>query len=233
MHTPISPAILYWGTPVVLITTTNPDGTPNIAPISSAWWLAHRCVVGLGGSSQSTENLLRTGNCVINLPTDDMAPAVNRLARTTGTDPVPVWKASTGHVYVKDKFAHAGLTPQASEVVATPRIKECAVQMEAELAGAHEMMEEMGGLKGAIMAVELRIVRTHVEEALLLEGHANRIDAAKMRPLIMCFQEFYAMGPKVADKSRLAEVQEENYRVLTGSTVVEGEVVEVKKGELL
>ncbi|KAF2495415.1 hypothetical protein BU16DRAFT_610322 [Lophium mytilinum] len=234
MHTPISPAILYWGTPVVLITTTNPDGTPNIAPISSAWWLAHRCMLGLAASSQTTQNLLRTGACVVNLATDDMAPAVNRLARTTGSDPPPDWKAAHGYGYVKDKFAHAGLTPQESELIATPRIRECAVQMEAELAGTHEMMEETAGREGLLLAIEVKILRTHVEETLRLEGHVNRIDAAKWRPLIMCFQDYFGMGRQVLNKSRLAEIQEESYRAWTESEVVEDdELVALKSSELL
>ena len=29
MHRPIDPAILYFGTPVVLVSTLNPDGSPN------------------------------------------------------------------------------------------------------------------------------------------------------------------------------------------------------------
>jgi hypothetical protein len=33
------PSILYCGTPVVLISTVNEDGSPNIAPMSSAWSL--------------------------------------------------------------------------------------------------------------------------------------------------------------------------------------------------
>lgn len=32
MHQTISPAILYWGTPVLIIPTTNEDGTTNLAP---------------------------------------------------------------------------------------------------------------------------------------------------------------------------------------------------------
>jgi len=40
MHRTIHPSILYVGTPVVLIGTVNEDGTPNLAPISSAWWQA-------------------------------------------------------------------------------------------------------------------------------------------------------------------------------------------------
>jgi flavin reductase (DIM6/NTAB) family NADH-FMN oxidoreductase RutF len=38
-HVTIEPAILYFGTPVVLISTQNEDGTANLAPMSSAWWL--------------------------------------------------------------------------------------------------------------------------------------------------------------------------------------------------
>jgi flavin reductase (DIM6/NTAB) family NADH-FMN oxidoreductase RutF len=32
----IAPSILYFGTTVVLISTENADGTPNLAPMSSA-----------------------------------------------------------------------------------------------------------------------------------------------------------------------------------------------------
>jgi flavin reductase (DIM6/NTAB) family NADH-FMN oxidoreductase RutF len=35
-HRIAEPAILYFGTPVVLIGTSNEDGTPNLAPMSSA-----------------------------------------------------------------------------------------------------------------------------------------------------------------------------------------------------
>jgi flavin reductase (DIM6/NTAB) family NADH-FMN oxidoreductase RutF len=34
----IEPAILYFGTPVVLIASTNEGGSFNLAPMSSAWW---------------------------------------------------------------------------------------------------------------------------------------------------------------------------------------------------
>ena len=48
----IRPSILYFGTPVVLITTRNPDGSTNITPMSSAWALADRVVIGLAGGGQ-------------------------------------------------------------------------------------------------------------------------------------------------------------------------------------
>jgi flavin reductase (DIM6/NTAB) family NADH-FMN oxidoreductase RutF len=217
MHHPISPAILYWGTPVVLISTLNPDGTPNIAPMSSAWWLGHRCMIGLAGSSQTTQNLLRTKTCVLNLPTEDMTTAVNALALTTGASPVPEWKHGVGYIHVKDKFARSGLTPQASEVVPPPRIKECPVQMEAELVEAHDMMKDMEELKRAPFALELKILRIHVEDQLRLEGFENRVDAGKLRPLFMAFQEFFGMRRGKVDESRLAGIEEENYRGITGT----------------
>jgi hypothetical protein len=33
MHKTIEPTILYFGTPVALISTLNPDGSPNLAPL--------------------------------------------------------------------------------------------------------------------------------------------------------------------------------------------------------
>ena len=42
MHTTIDPAILYFGTPVVLVSSTNDDGSFNLAPMSSAWSAAMR-----------------------------------------------------------------------------------------------------------------------------------------------------------------------------------------------
>jgi flavin reductase (DIM6/NTAB) family NADH-FMN oxidoreductase RutF len=46
-HRVIEPSVLYVGTPVALITSLNPDGSPNISPMSSAWALGDRVVLGL------------------------------------------------------------------------------------------------------------------------------------------------------------------------------------------
>src|ERR1700739_932404 len=100
-HQIISPAIFYWGTPVVLITTENEDGTSNIAPMSSAWWLGNRCMLGLGAISQTTINLIRTKQCVLNLASDNMAGAVNALARTTGSKEMLTAAEGTGNLYFK------------------------------------------------------------------------------------------------------------------------------------
>src|SRR3954464_10543156 len=93
----IEPAILYFGTPVVLIGSTNEDGSYNLAPMSSAWWIGWRGMLGLSAVSKTTENMIRTGECVLNLPSSDLVGAVDRLARTTGSDPVPSGKVQRGY----------------------------------------------------------------------------------------------------------------------------------------
>ena len=110
-HRVSEPAILYFGTPVALISTQNEDGSANLAPMSSIFWLGWRGVLGLDATSKTTENMLRTGECVLNLPSVENVIAVDRLARLTGRNPVPEAKQARGYSYEKSKFETAGLTP--------------------------------------------------------------------------------------------------------------------------
>jgi flavin reductase (DIM6/NTAB) family NADH-FMN oxidoreductase RutF len=48
--------------------------------------------------------MLRSKECVLNLASVDNVEAVNRLARTTGTNPVPEVKVRRGYRYVHEKF---------------------------------------------------------------------------------------------------------------------------------
>src|SRR5260370_36178769 len=110
MHREIEPSILYFGTPVAVVSTLNSDGTTNIAPMSSAWWLGWNCMLGLGSSSQTARNLIREKECVLNLPSVTQAGAVDRLARLTGADPVPPHKVSIGYRREKNKLQLSVLT---------------------------------------------------------------------------------------------------------------------------
>ena len=209
MHRQQNPAILYFGTPVVLVSTLNEDGSANLAPMSSIFWLGWRCMIGLAATSKTTENILRSGECVLNLPDDRMAGAVNRLALTTGSDPVPSGKAKRGYVHCADKFARAGLTRDESAIVAPPRVRECPVQLEATLEGAHQMA--VRDWPGGAQCLELRVLRAHIDESILLQGEADRVDPDLWRPLIMSFQKFYGLGPQL-EPSALAQVPEHMYR---------------------
>lgn len=211
MHKIVQPAILYFGTPVVLISTTNEDGTYNLAPISSVFWLGWRCVIGISAFSKTTENILRTGECVINLPSADQASIVNRLAKTTGSTPVPEGKKLKGYRYEKNKFFIAGVTPVKASKVEAALVKECPIQLEVKLVTKHKLAEDDSLQNGRILTIELKVVRVHAEESLLMDGHINRIDPNTWRPLIMCFQKFYGLGEEL-HYSTLAEIPEELYK---------------------
>jgi flavin reductase (DIM6/NTAB) family NADH-FMN oxidoreductase RutF len=211
MHATIDPAILYFGTPVVLVSTVNEDGSPNLAPMSSAWWLGRSCLLGFGARSHTPANLRRTRECVLNLPSVDQVAAVNRLARTTGSSPVPPHKVAMGYRHERDKFGVAGLTPMPADVVAPPRVQECPVQLEAILEAGHPLAEGDPDRRGRLVALEVRIVRVHVHQSVRMEGHTDRIDPDRWRPLIMSFCRFYGLGAEL-HHSTLAEIPESAYR---------------------
>lgn len=229
MHRVADPAILYFGTPVVLVSSTNEGGSPNLAPMSSAWWLGWNCVLGFGASSQTPRNILRTGECVLNLPSVEQVGAVDRLARTTGSDPVPAYKAAMGYRHEKDKFGVGGLTPVVSELVSPPRVAECPVQLEAVLEGERPLEASSPERAGRLVALEVRIVRVHLDERVMMEGHEDRVDPDRWRPLIMSFCRFYGLGVEL-HPSRLAQIPESAYRVARPAARPKG-TVRVQTGE--
>ncbi len=199
MHKVTAPKILYLGTPVVLISTVNEDGTVNLAPMSSAWWLDQTGVPGLGTRGHTFANLQREAECVLNLPSVDQVAAVDRLALTTGSDPVPDYKLTMGFRHVRNKFEVAGLTAVASDLVTPPRVLECPIQLEAKVKAIHAV----GAPADHSACIEVEIVRVHVEEQLLDPESRHHISPDRWRPLIMSFLNFYGLGDQVHG-SRLA-----------------------------
>jgi len=208
----IEPAILYFGTPVVLIGSTNEDGSANLAPMSSGWLVGWRCILGLASNSKATENMIRAGECVLNLPSADLVDAVNNLARTTGSNPVPAGKIRRGYRHEKDKFEISGLTRFAGETVAAPRAAECPVQIEAKVAQVHEMAQEDEVWRGHLVAIEVRVTRVHAHPGIMMDRQPDRIDPDKWRPLIMSFQQFYGLTPQRLQRSELGQIPESAYK---------------------
>jgi flavin reductase (DIM6/NTAB) family NADH-FMN oxidoreductase RutF len=203
--------ILYFGTPVALISSMNEDGATNLAPMSSLFWLGWRAVLGLSAASKTAQNLLRTRECVINLPSALMADAVDRLALTTGSDPVPGYKAERGYRHVADKFAHAGLAPVASVATAPLRVYEAPVQIEARIEDVRSLAGDDPAQSGKLLVFEARVEKLHLHPSILKGGDPNRVDPDLWRPLMMSFQEFYGLGPRLRP-SQLATIPEAVYR---------------------
>jgi flavin reductase (DIM6/NTAB) family NADH-FMN oxidoreductase RutF len=217
----VEPSILYFGSPVVLNSTENPNGTFNLAPISSVFWLGWRCMLGFDATSQTAQNLIRTGEIVINLVDQDQVDEVNKLSLLTGSNPVPEGKVQRGYQFQEDKFGAAGLTPVASDTVRPPRAQECPVQMEAELVQVVRAMADdydytqhtraAECTRRGVVCFEVRIKRVHADPRILIPGKANRVDSNAWRPLIMSFSHYYGLSPELSE-SRLATIPEDLYR---------------------
>ena len=207
-HREIAPAIHYWGTPVVLVSSRNPDGGVNVAPMSSAWWLGWSCMLGFDASSQTVQNLRRERECVLNLASRDDAAIVNALALTTGSAAVPLHKKLLGYRYEADKPKRADITLLPSTTVGAPRVGECRVHLEAVVAGIRPFATGDPRMAIPACAVEVRIVKVHVDETLL-DGD-ERIDPERWHPLLMSFRALFTRGDRVAE-SRLATGSESAY----------------------
>ncbi|MBL0884961.1 flavin reductase family protein [Myceligenerans indicum] len=202
MHRTIDLKVMYFGTPVVLVSTRNPDGSANLAPMSSAWWLNGYCVLGFGNSARTAQNLRRERECVLNLVPASMVDVVDRLALTTGNPGMSPGKATMGYEYVPDKFARAGLSEQASELVGAPRVAECPIQLE----GAVVRENPLGTSDSGATTFHVRVLRSHVADELVLPG-THYVDPWGWDPLVMKFCEFFGGGSRVRP-SRLAEAWE-------------------------
>ncbi|GLZ76965.1 hypothetical protein Afil01_17720 [Actinorhabdospora filicis] len=186
-HLVVEPRSFYFGTPVVLISSLNEDGSPNLAPMSSAWWMRRSCMLGLSTRAATARNLMRERECVLNLPSWELGDNVDRLGGTTGLNPVPESKVELGYRYEPDKFGTAQLTTAPSDLVKPPRAAECPVQLEAVVENVHPF----GDPDADIVSIEVRVVRAHIDEAILVPDQHHYIDRDRWRPIIFSFGEFF------------------------------------------
>lgn len=210
MKVNIEPSIMYFGTPVVLISTLNEDGTTNIAPISSAWWLGWSCMIGLDGTSKSTENLKRNGQCVLNLASGDLANEVNKLALLTGSKEIPIHKRLLGYKHSKNKFTDSGFTPQKEGSESINSINECKIQLTAIVNNISEFAKNDARMAIPAYAIELQITQVNASPEILQNGNKNKIDPNKWNPLIMNFRKLYSLSSEL-NESRLAIKPEDLY----------------------
>jgi len=190
----IHPSILYFGTSVVLITTRNADGSTNITPMSSAWALADRVVVGLSGGGQGLANLRRERECVLNLADETMQRGVERIAPTTGRPDVPSWKQAAGYRHEADKFALGGWHKEPSLTVRPPRIRECPLQLEARLSlDVERPLEAWRAGAGGYAIVELEVLHVHAHEEVTVAS-TQHVDPQRYRPLFYLFRHYVGTG---------------------------------------
>lgn len=193
-HLTINPSILYFGTPVVLLSTENDDGSANLAPISSAWALDHVVVLGLGGEGQTAYNLAARPDVVINLPAADQWEAVERLAPLTGRHPVPDSKRDRFR-HESAKFEAAGLRPQPSYRVRPPRVTECPLHLEARVSRIHADATD------SFLIVEAHVLAVHADARIVVPG-TDHVDPGAWHPLIYNFRHYFGLGAEMGHSFR-------------------------------
>ncbi|MCK2220283.1 flavin reductase family protein [Actinomadura sp. ATCC 31491] len=193
-HVAIEPSILYFGTPVVLLSTENEDGTANLAPMSSAWALGQVVVLGLGAEGQTAHNLRSRPDVVINLPAPHQWAAVERLAPLTGRHPVPAGKPD-GCRFEPDKFGAAGLRAEPSHTVRPPRAAECPIQLEARAERVRP------GVSGGFVIAEAVVTKVHADPRVVVPG-TDHVDPAAWSPLIYNFRHYFGLGPELGHSYR-------------------------------
>ena len=110
--------------PIVLVSSAHKDQT-NI--MTMGWHMVMECspaLVGclISGANHSHDLIRNSRQCVINIPTVDIAETVVKIGNTSGRD--------------IDKFAEFGLTPTPGTHVRAPLIAECYANFECTLADA-------------------------------------------------------------------------------------------------
>jgi len=193
-HVVIEPSILYFGTPVVLITTENSDGTFNLAPISSVWALGQALVLGIGENGHTVSNLRERPELTVCVPDASLWERVERLASLTGAFPVPPGKPA-GTRFEADKFNAAGLSSVPSVTVGPPRVAECPLQFEGEAVNLGT------GAAGGFVIVEVAVRRVHAAVGIVVPG-TDHVDPGKWNPLIYNFRHYFGLGDQLGHSYR-------------------------------
>ena len=144
--------------PIGWVSTRGRDGSLNLAPYSFFNAFNYTPpIIGFcsNGAKDSLRNCRESGEFVWNLATRALAEPMNRSCAT-----VP---------YGIDEFALAGLTPEASRLVAAPRVAESPVGFECRVSDVVQLRGHAGGTVPAWLVLG-EVVAVHIRRALLPEG---------------------------------------------------------------
>lgn len=157
--------------PIGWISSVSKDGIPNLAPFSFFNAVGEDpphvmfSTVRSGNTNKDTlNNVLETGQFVVNMATEDLVDAMNATSVNLPPD--------------GNEFDYAGLTAEPSVLVKPPRVKESPVSFECELVHHYSLEGHTDG--GATIMIG-RIVMFHVDDSVLLDDY--KINQEVYRPI--------------------------------------------------
>jgi flavin reductase (DIM6/NTAB) family NADH-FMN oxidoreductase RutF len=157
--------------------------------MSSAWALGRTVVLGWSTASQTAHNLERERECVINLPDARLHSKVETLAGLTARYPLPEHKRGAFR-HEPNKLTATGWTACPSRYVTPPRLRECALQLEATVEAIHR---PAGPDRGTFVIAETHVRAVHADPEIVVAG-TDRIDPARWTPLLYVFRHYFGTG---------------------------------------
>ena len=175
-----SSAVTYSG----VVSTTNADRSPLLSAIVSVLVRGFRLTIDLPRRSATAKNLMRTGECVINLPDAETTVAIERLAHAVTSINSDV-DFNLSQAAVGGGFARVHMTLVPSEAVSALRALECPIQIEAKVESnvrvtAHERFEPIDESQ----TFELHILRVHIDPPVVDRD-------VRWRPFMTCLRDAY------------------------------------------
>lgn len=161
--------------PIGWISTVDADGRPNLAPYSFFNAVADappivmfasngaRPVAG-GGLKDTASNAAATGAFVVNVATYALRDAMNASSAPLAAG--------------EDEFAHAGLTPAPSRVVAPPRVAESPAALECRVLKRIDLPTTDPARPNVVTFGE--VVGVHIADDAIVDG---RVDVGRYRPI--------------------------------------------------
>ena len=155
--------------PIGWISSISEDGILNLAPFSyfnavgdDPPHLMFSTVRSNNSNKDTLNNVLATKQFVVNMVTEDLAEQMNMTSQ-----PIPANES---------EFELAGLTPIASVKVKPPRVLECKITMECELAHHYTLENSKSG--GATIIIG-KIVMFHIDKSVLLDNYKINLETYK------------------------------------------------------
>ncbi len=216
-HVVVEQLHLNFGSPTILLSTVNEDGTFHLSVTSDALFKGANAVVGLDGSSFTAANIRRTGECVINIAGEANALAVQRLMDLSQLDQLPRLPRNDGSLPPRDDFDVAGMTALSSISIAPKRVHECPIHLEAYAMSSYGLKDASEKVSDAQQLFELRVQRIHVLPSLLGDRFDDRISAEKWKPLITVNDKLYGLRDRQSSNSMLEAIS----RSLAAQSVIE------------
>jgi len=179
-HKRLTPSPTLFPTPVVLVTSVDDSGKPNIITLAWAGVVnSEPPMIGISirRSRYSYASIKKSREFVVNLPSEEMLKGVDACGIVSGKD--------------TDKFALTGWKALPAQKVKPPLIDECGVHMECQVKqiiplGSHDLF--LG-----------EIVALHVKEEV--QKKAGGVDIAKCHPFAYCpgAHEYWNLGRCIGD----------------------------------